>query len=144
MDGTLWDSTDIVARFWTDAVKQWGLPNRIITSDDMRSGMGLDFVKRFGDVLKHFKLHIRSICNEKDIQSPSDAKRYFCFYNTPGSAPFLKLLEYLKRTEAPDPYRYEQRDTQTGKRSYCGVPIPDDAPPRPNNQAVWCEERWVY
>ncbi len=129
---------------WERYIDELGHEQQWIEIMAMRSGMGLDFVKRFGDVLKHFKLHIRSIGNEKDIQSPSDAKRYFCFYNTPGSAPFLKLLEYLKRTEAPDPYRYEQRDTQTGKRSYCGVPIPDDAPPRPNNQAVWCEERWVY
>ena len=41
MDGTLWDSTDVVARSWTDAVKEWGLPDKIITPDDMRGVMGL-------------------------------------------------------------------------------------------------------
>lgn len=41
MDGTLWDSTDIVAKSWTDAVREWGLPDKIITPDDMRGVMGL-------------------------------------------------------------------------------------------------------
>ena len=45
-----------------------------------------------------------------------------------------------------DEYRYEDRDPVTGKRSYCGLPIPDDAPPRPNTQAVWLPDKkvWVY
>ena len=41
MDGTLWDSTEVVAKSWTDAVKEWGLPDKIITPDDMRGVMGL-------------------------------------------------------------------------------------------------------
>lgn len=45
MDGTLWDSTDIVAKSWTDAVKEWGLPDKIITPDDMRGVMGLTMDK---------------------------------------------------------------------------------------------------
>lgn len=110
----------------------------------MRSGMGKAFVQRFGEILGHFKRHVQALGGEKEIQSPSDAKRYFCFYNTPGSAPFLKLMEYLKQTEIVEPYRFEDRDPVTGVRSYCGVPIPEDAPPRPNDQAVWCNGKWVY
>lgn len=41
MDGTLWDSTEIVAKSWTDAVRQCGMSDKTITSDDMRSVMGL-------------------------------------------------------------------------------------------------------
>ena len=43
-------------------------------------------------------------------------------------------------------YKYEDRDPSTGKRSYCGIPIPHDAPPKPNNQAVWNGEagNWMY
>ena len=110
----------------------------------MRSGMGKAFVQRFGEILEHFKRHVQALGGEKEIQSPSDAKRYFCFYNTPGSAPFLKLMEYLKQTEIVEPYRFEDRDPVTGERSYCGIPIPEDAPPRPNDQAVWCNGKWVY
>lgn len=110
----------------------------------MRSGMGKVFEQRFGEILGHFKRHVQALGREKEIQSPSDAKRYFCFYNTPGSAPFLKLMEYLRQTEVPDVFRFEHRDSITGERSYCGVPIPEDAPPRPNDQAVWCDGKWVY
>ena len=110
----------------------------------MRSGLGEGFVQRFGEVLKHFKQHIQAVGNEKDIQSPSDAKRYFCFYNTPGSVTFRKLVDELQKPIDKGKYKFEDRDPTTGHRSYCGVPIPADAPPRPNSQAVWCEGKWVY
>ncbi len=41
MDGTLWDSTEIVAKSWTDAVRECGMSDKTITSDDMRRVMGL-------------------------------------------------------------------------------------------------------
>ena len=110
----------------------------------MRSGLGKTFLQRFDDILHHFKEHVCAVAHESHIISPSEAKRYFCFYNTPGSAPFLKLMEYLKQTEVPDVFRFEHRDPVTGQRSYCGVPIPEDAPPRPNDQAVWCNGKWVF
>ena len=110
----------------------------------MRSGMGEGFVQRFGEVLKHFKQHIQAVGNEKDIQSPSDAKRYFCFFNTPGSVTFRKLVDELQKPIDKGKYKHEDYDAATGQRSYCGVPIPADAPPRPNSQAVWCEGKWVF
>ena len=110
----------------------------------MRSGLGEGFVQRFGEVLKHFKQHIQAVGNEKDIQSPSDAKRYFCFFNTPGSVTFRKLVDELQKPIDKGKYKFEDRDPTTGHRSYCGVPIPADAPPRPNSQAVWCEGKWIY
>ena len=110
----------------------------------MRSGLGLMFVNRFPEVLKHFKQHVQAVGNEKDIQSPSDAKRYFCFFNTPGSATFRKLVEELQKPVDKGKYKHEDVDPATGQRSYCGVPIPSDAPPRPNEQAVWCEGKWIF
>ena len=110
----------------------------------MRSGLGKAFVQRFDEVLQHFKRHIQAVGNEKDIQSPGDAKRYFCFFNTPGSVTFRKLVDELQKPVDRGKYKHEDRDPTTGQRSYCGVPIPDDAPPRPNSQAVWCDGKWVY
>ena len=112
----------------------------------MRSGMGQGFIRRFDEVLQHFKQHVRAVANESRIVSPSEAKKYFCFYLTPGSTPYQKLMLHLKQAEAKDAYRFEQRNPDTGERSYCGIPIPHDAPPRPNDQAVWSEEteNWVY
>ena len=110
----------------------------------MRSGLKQLFVQRFGEVLQHFKLHVQALGKEDDIRSLSDAKRYFCCYNKPGSVPFVRLVDELQKPVDKGKYKYEDRDPTTGQRSYCGVPIPDDAPPRPNAQAVWCDGRWVY
>jgi hypothetical protein len=129
---------------WERYVDQLADEQQWIEIMAMRSGLGLTFVKRFSEVLQHFKRHIQAVGNEKDIQSPSDAKRYFCFYNTPGSKPFRQLVDELHKPIDKGKYKYEDRDPATGQRSYCGVPIPADAPPRPNHQAVWCDGKWVY
>ena len=110
----------------------------------MRSGMGQVFVQRFGEVLQHFKQHVQAVGNEKDIQTPSDAKRYFCFFNTPGSPTFARLVSELQKPVDKGKYKFEDRNPVTGQRSYCGVSIPADAPPRPNEQAVWNGGKWVY
>ena len=110
----------------------------------MRSGLGKAFVQRFDKVLQLFKEHVQSVAHESHIVSPSEAKRYFCFFNTPGSATFRKLVEELQKPVDKGKYKHEDVDPATGQRSYCGVPIPADAPPRPNEQAVWCDGKWVY
>ena len=129
---------------WERYVDQLADEQQWIEIMAMRSGLGLTFVKRFTEVLQHFKRHIQAVGNEKDIQSPSDAKRYFCFYNTPGSTPFRQLVAELQKPIDKGKYKHEDYDPATGQRSYCGVPIPADAPPRPNSQAVWCEDKWIY
>ena len=110
----------------------------------MRSGLGKAFVQRFDEVLQLFKEHVQAVAHESHIVSPSEAKRYFCFFNTPGSATFQKLVDEFHKPADKGKYKHEDRDPTTGKRSYCGVPIPDDAPPRPNSQAVWCDGKWVF
>ena len=129
---------------WERYVDQLADEQQWIEIMAMRSGLGLTFIKRFSEVLQHFKRHIQAVGNEKDIQSPGDAKRYFCFYNTPGSAPFRQLVLELHKPIDKGKYKHEDYDAATGQRSYCGVPIPADAPPRPNGQAVWCDGKWVF
>ena len=133
-----------VALAWERYVDELAQEQQWIEVMAMRSGLGLVFVNRFPDVLKHFKQHVQAVGNEKDIQSPSDAKRYFCFYNTPGSTPFRQLVAELQKPIDKGKYKHEDYDAATGQRSYCGVPIPADAPPRPNGQAVWCDGKWVF
>ena len=133
-----------VALAWERYVDELAQEQQWIEVMAMRSGLGLVFVNRFPDVLKHFKQHVQAVGNEKDIQSPSDAKRYFCFYNTPGSTPFRQLVAELQKPIDKGKYKHEDYDAATGQRSYCGVPIPADAPPRPNAQAVWSDGKWVY
>ena len=110
----------------------------------MRTGLKQQFYTLYPWIVESFKRHVRMLGNEGQILSPSDAKRYFCFYLDPGSVTFKKLWEELHKPVDKGKYRFEDRDLTTGQRSYCGVPIPSDAPPRPNEQAVWCEGKWVY
>lgn len=40
---------------------------------------------------------------------------------------------------------YETYNPLTGERSYCGVPLPVGAPPRPNGRATWdnLKQNWI-
>ena len=111
----------------------------------MRSGLKKEFFSLYPRIIDGFKEHVRALGKESAILSSSDAKRYFCCYFTPGSYTYQQLMVQLKQ---PDKNHnpFEERDPTTGQRSYCGVPIPDDAPPRPNAQAVWNSEtkQWKF
>ena len=138
------DATTVLA--WERYVDELAKEESWIEIMAMRSGLKQVFVQRFGEVLQHFKLHVKALGKEDDIRSLSDAKRYFCCYNKPGSVPFVRLVDELQKPIDKGKYKHEDRNPTTGQRSYCGVPIPADAPPRPNGQAVWCEEKrkWIF
>ena len=110
----------------------------------MRSGMKQQFYTLFPRIVEQFKRHVRSLGNEGSILSPSDAKHYFFFFLNPSSPTYKNLVLELQKPIDKGKYKYEERDPATGQRSYCGVPIPADAPPRPNGQAVWCDGKWVF
>ena len=110
----------------------------------MRTGLRQQFYSCFPRIVDSFKRHVRMLGNEGKIFSPGEAKRYFCFYLDPGSVTFKRLWDELQKPVNKGVYQHEDCDSATGQRSYCGVPIPADAPPRPNTQAVWCDGKWVY
>ena len=110
----------------------------------MRSGLKQQFYTLFPRIVESFKCHVRAIGNEGHIVSSGDAKHYFWFFMNPSSPTYKNLILELQKPVDKGKYKHEDRDPTTGKRSYCGVPIPADAPPRPNAQAVWCDGKWVY
>ena len=110
----------------------------------MRTGLKQQFYTLYPRIVENFKQHVRLLGNEGRILSPSDAKHYFCFFLEPGSVTFKRLVAELQKPVDKGKYKFEDRDPATGKRSYCGVPIPDDAPPRPNDQAVWSDGKWRF
>ena len=112
----------------------------------MRTGLKKQFYSLYPRIVESFKRHIRLLGNEGHILSTSEAKRYFCFYLDPGSVTFKRLWEELQKPADKGKFKFEDFNSTTGQRSYCGVPIPADAPPRPNDQAVWVDEKrkWVY
>ena len=136
-------SSDVVDADWESYIDALGREPQWVEMMAKRSGLGT-FVKRFDEVLKLFKQHVVALGNEQNIRSLKDAKRYFNNYNTPGSIPFTHMVEELQKPVDKGVYKYEDCIPTKGKRSYCGVPIPPEAPPRPNSQAVWCEGKWVY
>ena len=110
----------------------------------MRTGLKQQFYTLYPRIAENFKQHVRLLGNEGRILSPSDAKHYFCFFLEPGSVTFKRLVAELQKPVDKGKYKFEDLDPVTGQRSYCGVPIPADAPPRPNEQAVWNGGKWVY
>ena len=110
----------------------------------MRTGLKQQFYSLYPRIVESFKRHIRLLGNEGHILSPSEAKRYFCFYLDPSSVTFKRLWEELHKPIDKGKFKYEDYNPNTGQRSYCGVQIPADAPPRPNDQAVWDGRKWVF
>ena len=110
----------------------------------MRSGLKRQFYTLFPRIVEGFKRHVRAIGNEGQILSLSDAKHYFWFFMNPSSPTYKNLILELQKPADKGEYKHEDYDAVTGQRSYCGIPIPADAPPRPNAQAVWNEGKWVY
>ena len=108
----------------------------------MRSELGKErFRQQYPEIIKFFKQHIISYGKESSITTLSDAKSYFSNFILPGKPPHQRLLEKLDEARARNPYRFEDISPD-GKRSYCGMPIPDDAPPRPSANALWGKGKW--
>lgn len=115
----------------------------------MKSDIGSLFVKYRQEVVEAFRQHVHLQGGNPAVFSVSDIKAYFANYLRPGTptqkrvAAFLALKEEERRKTSPS--RYETVDLQTGSRSYFGNPIPDDAPPRPSDNAVWSSElsQWI-
>ncbi|MCD8031349.1 MAG: hypothetical protein LUF85_11170 [Bacteroides sp.] len=95
-------------------------------------------------LLTEFETYLCLSAQESTIQTLEDAKRRFFYWSS--SQTGKHTIARLEQTTAPpgeDIYRYEQR-TQ-GKRTYFGRHIPDHAPPRPTDRAVWDDEarEWI-
>ena len=110
----------------------------------IRTGLNQQFYAFYSRIVTCFKRHVCLLGNEGRILSPSDAKHYFFFFLNPSSPTYKNLILELQKPVDKGKYKFEDRDPTTGERSYCGIPIPSYAPPRPNNQAVWNEGKWVY
>lgn len=110
----------------------------------MHSGLGLEFIQRLEEIRDFFKRHVRTYGKEPTVCSVADAKSYFGNFIRQGTPTLQALRAALSKQQARqkenNPYRYEERDPQTGERIYCGQVIPPDAPPRPSENAVWSNE----
>ena len=113
-----------------------------------RSGLGRLFIDHQQQIIGLFKKHILLYGKESGLLFFEDVKRYFSNYIAAGSPTCRMLREELmreiKERESKDVSRFES--IVDGKRMYLGRLIPDSAPPRPDNSAVWddAHKRWGH
>ena len=113
-----------------------------------RSGVGRLFIDHQQQIIGLFKKHILLYGKESGLLFFEDVKRYFSNYIAAGSPTCRMLREELmreiKERESRDVSRFES--VVDGKRMYLGRLIPDSAPPRPDNSAVWddAHKRWGH
>lgn len=110
----------------------------------MVSGYGKLLKRHIQEAANFFKQHVEMYDKGNDLLRMGDVKGYFVNFVRAGTKTSKELHEMLRTldqqqqaTLPPDPYRYEQR--VNGKRTYMGCPIPDYAPPRPDENAFWSD-----
>lgn len=115
----------------------------------MMSGLKERFLNNIPFICDLFKKHVVAQGNTGGINSLSEAESYFANYIRTGKPTRLFLEEKLKERNmvqsASSFSPYENYDPLTGKRSYYGIPLPADAPPRPNSRSSWDELKhsWI-
>ena len=114
----------------------------------MRSGFSGLLARHWTEAIRQFRLHVVANENLRGIHSLREAKQYFsCFTTHPVTGPALrKALEaYEVRHPEENPYRFEDKGSCPGRRSYLGIDLPDYAPPRPDERADWDfgEQCWI-
>ena len=121
-----------------------------VESVGMMSGLKGDFLNNLPFIRSMFKKHVVVQGSTERITSVSEAQAYFANYIRPGKPTRLFLEEKLKersrmQNESTSLSPYETYNPLTGERSYCGVPLPADAPPRPNGRATWdnLKQSWI-
>ncbi len=114
----------------------------------MRSGFSGLLARHWTEAIRQFRLHAEANDNLRGIRSLREAKQYFsCFTTHPVTGPALrKALEaYEAQHPKEKPYRFEDKGSCPGHRLYHGIPLPDEAPPRPDERADWdfAEQCWI-
>lgn len=113
----------------------------------MKSGYGALLKKHWETAKELFRQHVIAMGKEQSLLTQDEAKRYFMSFAATCPTTAGELRQQLLRLEqaataTADPYRYEQR--LDGRRTCNGRPIPDDAPPRPDDHSTWNSrlKRW--
>ena len=125
-----------ITQSWLEAVGMSGLKELFLNN--------LSFIRDL------FKKHVVAQGNTGGITSVSEAEAYFANYIRRERPTRLFLEEKLKersrmQNESISLSPYETYNPLTGERSYCGVPLPAGAPPRPNGRATWdnLKQSWI-
>ena len=108
---------------------------------------GLPLKRKKTEVADIFKAHVIRMGKEEEITSEKKAKAYFNNFARKGTPTHWETRQELERQakdrKEDDPHRYEDINPETGQRTYYGIEIPEGAPPRPNENAVYLNDKWT-
>ena len=135
---------------WEQCINEAFITQSWLEAVGMMSGLKELFLNNLSFIRDLFKKHVVAQGNTGGITSVSEAEAYFANYIRRERPTRLFLEEKLKersrmQKESVSFSPYESYNPQTGERSYCGVPLPADAPPRPNGRVTWdnLKQRWI-
>lgn len=134
---------------WEQCIDEAFATRSWVETVGMMSGLKERFLNNIPFICDLFKKHVVAQGNTGGINSLSDAESYFANYIRTGKPTRLFLEEKLKERDmaqsASSFSPYENYDPLTGLRSYYGIPLPADAPPRPNGRSSWDELKkcWI-
>ncbi len=135
---------------WEQCINEAFITQSWLGAVGMMSGLKELFLNNLSFIRDLFKKHVVAQGNTGGITSVSEAEAYFANYIRRERATRLFLEEKLKersrmQNESTSLSPYETYNPLTGERSYCGVPLPADAPPRPNGRATWdnLKQSWI-
>ncbi len=112
----------------------------------MNQQMPVEYIHHIPLMSRVFKDHIIQQGKVRAMSDTEEAKRYFANFARKGTATRTRLDERMRLELRKDvPFPYEDVDPHSGVRSVCGVVIPRDAPPRPDNRKCWdaAGKRWT-
>ena len=110
----------------------------------IHSGLSGAFLPHLEVISKAFREHVLLQGTEVTICSLRDVKSYFSNFIRQGTVTNKRLRKLIEKAAATNVYRFEQ--LVDGQPTYCGLPIPEGAPPRPAVTSVWDERKfcWEY
>ena len=135
---------------WEQCINEAFITQSWLEAVGMMSGLKELFLNNLSFIRDLFKKHVVAQGNTGGITSVSEAEAYFANYIRRERPTRLFLEEKLKersrmQNESTSLSPYETYNPLSGERSYCGVPLPADAPPRPNGRATWdnLKQSWI-
>lgn len=135
---------------WEQCINEAFITQSWLEAVGMMSGLKELFLNNLSFIRDLFKKHVVAQGNTGGITSVSEAEAYFANYIRRERPTRLFLEEKLKersrmQNESISLSPYETYNPLTGERSYCGVPLPVGAPPRPNGRATWdnLKQNWI-
>ena len=135
---------------WEQCINEAFITQSWLEAVGMMSGLKELFLNNLSFIRDLFKKHVVAQGNTGGITSVSEAEAYFANYIRRERPTRLFLEEKLKersrmQNESISLSPYETYNPLTGERSYCGVPLPVGAPPRPNGRATWdnLKQSWI-